>query len=163
MSYVQPVNPHASNFSHFSPLFSFHFSNCLHPKFEFQKLSPLFFPSLPPGFFSLPPFPWRSSLLFSQPRLCLQHSHYSASLILTRVGLVSSDYPKIHKSLSASTTHTLLWALLKGCQFQRLGVCLRWSSIVRFWFGSVLGAHYFGFSSHFSKIVFLKFIFKKSI
>ena len=122
MSYVQAGHPCASNFSHFSPLFSFHFSSCLHPKFEFQKLSPLFFPSLPPGFFSLPPSPWRSSLLFSQPRLCLQHSHYSASPVLTRVDSISSDYPKIHKSLSASTTHTLLWAFLKAAE----GVNFNW-------------------------------------
>ena len=119
MSYVQADHPRASNFSHFSPLFNFHFSSCLHftPQIWISEtLSPLFFPSLSPGFFSLPPSPWRSSLLFSQPRLCLQHSHYSASPVLTRVGSVSSDYPKIHKSLSASTTHTLLWALLKAAE-----------------------------------------------
>ena len=48
----------------------------------------------------------------------------------------------------------------RGCQFQLIVVCHRWSPIVRFWFGSVLGAHYFGCSSHFSKVFFLKFIFK---
>lgn len=55
----------------------------------------------------------------------------------------------------------------KGCQFQWLVVCLCWGPTVRFWlgvwFGSVLGARYFGCSSHFSKVVFLKFIFKKPI
>ena len=61
-----------------------------------------------------------------------------------------------HSILSSSKSN-------KGCQFQRLVVCLRWVPTVRFWFGSVLGAHYFGCSKHFSKVVFLKFIFKKSI
>ena len=65
-----------------------------------------------------------------------------------------------HSALSSSKSS-------RGCQFQRLVVCLRWVPTIRFWFGvwfgSVLRAHYFGCSKHFSKVVFLKFIFKKSI
>ena len=65
-----------------------------------------------------------------------------------------------HSTLSSSKSN-------RGCQFQRLVVCLRWSPIIRFWFGvwfgSILGAQYFSCSSHFSKVVFLTFIFKKSI
>ena len=121
MSYVQAGHPCASNFSHFSPLFSFHFSSCLHPKFEFQKLS----------------------ILSSFP-LCLP---------LPDALLCSFLNPDC-----ASST-----AITPPCQLDKSGlglVGLPQNPQISF---HLYHPHSALCSKHFSKVVFLKFIFKKSI
>ena len=150
MSYVQADHPRASNFSHFSPLFNFHFSSCLHftPQIWISEtLSPLFHQ----GFSLCLPLPdallcsflnpdCASSTTITSPR---RFDKSGLGLIgLLQNPLISFRLYHPHFTLSSSKSST-------GCQFQRLVVCLCWSSIVRFWFGSVLGAHYFGCSSHF--------------
>ena len=65
-------------------VFSFQFTQMISEKLSLLSYFSLTL-SLPPGvFLSLPPSPWRSS----QPQLYLQHSHCSASPVLTRAGLV---------------------------------------------------------------------------
>ena len=71
--------------------------------------------------------------------------------------------PKIHKSLSPSTTHTLLWALLKaadGVNFKRLLFVSVEVRPLDFGLDRIVEHSTSGCSSHFLKVVFLRFIFK---
>ena len=125
ISYVQAGNPRASNFSYFSPLFSFHFSTCLHPKFEFQKLSS--FPLFHQGFSLCLPLPDALLCSFLNPD-CVSSTTITPPRRFDKSGLglvgllqnplISFRLYHPHSTLSSSKSSS-------GCQFQRLVVCLR--------------------------------------